>query len=373
MPTGVRGGKRCKTFPTAAAAKAWRAQQLTAGDHFRRQTRPNVITLRRAAEEFVLGMQERTITNRSGDAYKPAVTRGYEQALRLHILPSLGALRLVEITTADLQRLSERLRGEGRSASNVRNAFLPVRAIYRRAESLAVVSHNPTRGLQLAAVRGRRDRVAPPDEAAALIEAVPERDRAIWATAFYGGLRVGEIRALRIADVDLTGGIIHVRASWDPKEGPVAPKSAAGERRVPIPEALMEELERQFERVPWQVGLLFGRSPGSPFNYSSVKGRARRAWSARGLNPITPHEARHTYASLMIAAGVPAKELAEYMGHASVAITLDRYGHLFAGTHQLAARRLDEYLALSSARGGGPSADGLVVLGPAFKFAHTDE
>ena len=344
VPTGQRGGKRFKTFATAAAAKTWRAQQIGSGEHARKQLAPGAITLRLAADEFVAGIQDGSITNRSGDTYKPSVMRAYEQSLRLHIVPSLGALKLVEITTADLQRLSERLRREARSASNVRNAFLPLRAIYRRAESLSQVTHNPTHGLRLAAVRGRRDRVAPPEEAAALIAAVPDADRGVWATAFYSGLRIGEIRALRITDVDLVRGIIHVRASWDPIEGAVAPKSVAGERRVPIPEALLTELTLQLERVTWGSGLLVGRTPQTPFNYSSLTTRARRAWAEAHLASITPHEARHTYASLMIAAGVPAKELAEYLGHASVAITLDRYGHLFEGTHRDAARRLDAYL-----------------------------
>ena len=226
FPTGQRGGKRFKTFATAAAAKTWRAQQIGIGEHARKQMTPGAITLRLAADEFVAGIQDGSITNRSGDTYKPSVMRAYEQSLRLHIVPSLGGLKLVEITTADLQRPSERLRREGRSASNVRNAFLPLRTIYRRAESLSPVTQNPTHGLRLAA-----DRVAPPEEAAALIAAVPDADRGVWATAFYSGLRIGEIRALRITDLDLVGGIIHVRASWDPIEGAVAPKSVAGERR----------------------------------------------------------------------------------------------------------------------------------------------
>ena len=342
-PTGVRGGKRYKSFATAAEAKRWRAQQIAAGTH--RPTAPRLaVTLAEAAQEFVLGARDGAITNRSGDSYKPSVVRSYEQSLRLHVLPDLGARRLDEITTADLQRLAERLRAEERSASNVRNAFLPLRAIYRRAESLSMVASNPTRGLNLPAVRGKRDRVAPPAEAAALIAAVPEADRAIWATAFYGGLRYGELRALRVSDVDIARAVIHVRASWDEKEGVVAPKSVAGERRVPIPTALLRELERHLAQLPWPDGLLFGRTKGTPFGYMGIKGRARRRWAEQGLQPITPHEARHTYASLMIAAGTPPKELAEYMGHASIAITLDRYGHLFEGTHRDAARRLDDYL-----------------------------
>ena len=62
---------------------------------------------------------------------------------------------------------------------------------------------NPTTGLELPAVRGRRDRIASPTEAAALIEALPERDRALWATALYAGLRRGELMALRGEDIDL--------------------------------------------------------------------------------------------------------------------------------------------------------------------------
>jgi integrase len=67
------------------------------------------------------------------------------------------------------------------------------------------------------------------------------------------------------------------------------------------------------------------------------------------LEPITLHECRHTFASLMIAAGVNAKALSTYMGHASVMITLDRYGHLFPGNEEEAAGLLDSYLERSMA------------------------
>ena len=69
------------------------------------------------------------------------------------------------------------------------------------------------------------------------------------------------------------------------------------------------------------------------------------AWKQGDLEPITLHECRHTFASLMIAAGVNAKALSTYMGHASVTITLDRYGHLMPGSEEEAAGLLDGYLA----------------------------
>jgi integrase len=73
--------------------------------------------------------------------------------------------------------------------------------------------------------------------------------------------------------------------------------------------------------------------------------RARERWGDEGLERLTPHDARHTYASLMIAAGVNAKALSTYMGHANIAITLDLYGHLMPGSEAEAATLLDAYLA----------------------------
>jgi integrase len=91
-------------------------------------------------------------------------------------------------------------------------------------------------------------------------------------------------------------------------------------------------------------GLVFGRGPDRPFNPSTVYDHARRRWRAAGLTAIGLHECRHTYASLMIAAGVNAKALSVYMGHASVTFTFDRYGHLMPGNEAEAAQLLDGYL-----------------------------
>jgi Phage integrase family len=72
--------------------------------------------------------------------------------------------------------------------------------------------------------------------------------------------------------------------------------------------------------------------------------RADKAWAEAGLERITPHECRHTFASLMIAAGANAKALSTFMGHAKIGITLDRYGHLMPGSEAEAAGLLDIYL-----------------------------
>jgi integrase len=112
----------------------------------------------------------------------------------------------------------------------------------------------------------------------------------------------------------------------------------------PIPGVLRDELVEHKMRVGRSEGLVFGRSASQPFNPTAVRSRARRAWRDAGLTPIGLHESRHTYASLMIAAGVNAKALSEFLGHSSITITLDRYGHLMPGAGEEAAGLLNALL-----------------------------
>jgi integrase len=165
------------------------------------------------------------------------------------------------------------------------------------------------------AVRGGRNRIAAPDECAALLEALSAADRPIWATAMYAGLRRGELMALRVEDVDLATGVIRVCRGWDTLEGVILPKNGK-ERRVPIAAVLRDYLDEHLLALDWTDGLVFGASA----------------------------------ASLMIAAGVNGKALSTYMGHANISITLDRYGHLMPGNEGEAAGLLDVLLDVYLAR-----------------------
>jgi integrase len=141
------------------------------------------------------------------------------------------------------------------------------------------------------------------------------------------------------ADVDLAGGVLHVRYGWDPVEGEISPKSRNGVRRVPIPAALREHLiERKL--ATGGEGRVFGGAAG----VRRMATRGAAAMAAAGLEPLGIHDCRHTYASLMIAAGVNAKALSTYMGHGNISVTLDLYGHLMPGSHDEAAGLLDAYL-----------------------------
>jgi integrase len=334
-----------KTFGSLADARTWRSETHTALTRGTLRA-PNRTTLEQAAEEWLRAAEAGVVRTRSGDRYKPSALRGYEQALRHKLLPALGHLRLSAVTRNAVQDLVDGLVADGASASTVRNAVLPLRAIYRRAISRSEVHVNPTEGLALPAVRARRERVARPGEARALIETLPQEDRAVWATALYAGLRRGELAALRWLDVDFERGLIRVERSWDPKAGPVEPKSRSGRRRVPMARPLKAHLAAHRLLAPGPPEqLVFGRTGERAMHSDWITRRAQNVWRDAGLEPIGLHECRHTYAAFMIAAGVNAKALSTYIGHSSIMITLDRYGHLMPGNEEEAAEMLEAYLA----------------------------
>jgi integrase len=340
-----------KTFKNLAAAKAWRQESQVA---LRKGTlrAASPMTLKTAADEWLDAAERGVIRTRSGDAYKPSALRSYRQALQGTVLPELGHLRLTSVTRNNIQDLADRLSATGAAPSTVRNMILPLRAIYRRALTRGEVAINPTLKLTLPAVRGRRERTAHPDEADALITAVPLQDRALWATAFYAGLRRGELQALTWNDIDLRQGLIHVNHAWDRKAGLIEPKSRSGKRRVPITKTLRRYLiAHRLQQGSGGTGYAFTNQHGGPFDAFTIHTRARKAWKTAGLTPLTLHDCRHTYASLSIAAGVNTKALSTYMGHSTITITLDRYGHLLPGNEQQAAHLLDALLTSPSTAG----------------------
>ncbi len=237
--TGGRFGARYRRSPRRRRGARTRRARSARGRCERRRRRRCGRQRRRGSRAPADG----SIRTRSGDAYKPSALRGYEQALRTRILPELGAAKLSEVGRTDVQNLADRLLALGLDPSTIRNALMPLRAIFRRAIARGDVAVNPTTGLELPAVRGRRDRIASPAEAAALLAALPEEERPLWATALYGGLRRGELMALAWEHVDLAEGVIRVERSYDPKAGEyVTPKSRAGTRKVPIAGVLREHL-----------------------------------------------------------------------------------------------------------------------------------
>ncbi len=358
-----RGGKRCncepgyrvaaydaiskrkvsKTFRTLGEARRWRATAQTQAAKGVRLA-GTAQTLLNAAEALVDGIASGSIRTKTGERYKPSVVREYERSLRLHILPTLGGAKLSKLQRRDVQRLVDELLESGADPSTIRNALKPLQVIYRRAIEDGDLAINPCERLRLPAARGRRERIAAPTEAAALIAALRLEDRALWGCAFYAGLRRGELRALLWSDVDLAGGLIRVERSMNSYGDAGEPKSRAGRRNVPVVAALRDLLVKHKLVTGQDAGLAFGSSATRPFTPTAVRKRALTAWRRDGLDPIGLHECRHTFASLLIAAGVNAKAITAYLGHASIQTTFDLYGHLMPGNEDEAVALVDAYL-----------------------------
>ena len=344
-----------------AAAKGWRTDALKAVKD-KRLRAPTSKTLRQEVEEWLAGARAGEIRNKREQAYKPAVIRNYELALRLRVLDELGDRKLADIDQADLLDLKERLNGQGCSDSTIRNTFVPLQAIYRRARRRGDVPVNPTLDLSLPTA-GTRDRAATPAQAAELLSVLPEFERALWAVAFYAGLRRGELQGLRVRDVEFVANTICVEQSWDAKEGPISPKSQAGTRTVFLLDALRPFLEPLRGRWTDPDALVFGSSPTLAFEPKNIARKAQRAWKAENerrpedAGPVAwfgLHEARHSFSTFMDHAGISETRADRYMGHSAKGVA-GRYRHLLPGQIAEDARRLDEYLA-------GATAGKVVVL-----------
>jgi integrase len=166
--------------------------------------------------------------------------------------------------------------------------------------------------------------------------------------------------------------VIAVSRSWDEKEGPVAPKSRKGTRRVPIPATLrLHLLEQKMRTGRDGSDLVFGATRDRPFTPTHVRKLALSAWEKANakrreedlpeLRPIGPHELRHSYVSLMHDAGFSLERIGDYCGHTTSFMT-DAYRHLLEGHEAEAAERFEDYLARATGAQTGAQRTGTASL-----------
>ena len=330
-----------------AAARSWRVDalaRLQAGT-LSADAGP---TVAEASERFIAGMKSGSVRQRGGHTYKPSAIRGYERDLHKHAVAAFGSTRLGRLQRPELQRWVDELTAEDRAASTVKNIVAALRALVAWAELHGWVRTSPCQGLRMPSGEKTRDRIAAPAEAAALIAAMRPTDRAAMGFAVYAGLRLGELLALDAESVDLDGGWVHLRRSWDKGAKEFISTKSRQERSVPIIDKLAVLLSDHLKLInhPSSEDLLFAsaKRPEWPTDPGVLRRRNHEAWRKAGLTPLGFHEARHTFASISIAAGLNVKTLSTYMGHATITITLDRYGHLMPGSEVEARALLDAYL-----------------------------
>jgi integrase len=303
------------------------------------------------------------ILNRSGKRYKPSALRTIEGDFRLRLIPELGTHFMSDIERPDLQgRVT--VWQAALSASKVHACVNAARVLWRDFDLITGTDNlllvDPTKGLRLPAVPGGRDRIATADEAHRLIAALDEEDQALWGCAMYAGVRLGELRALRAEKIDLALKRIKVHAGWDQYEGEIDPKTEKGKRTTVVIKLLEDLLVKHLERTGTSGSdLVFGKTADQPFCPGTIHNKAKRAWKearqredeediipeGERIRPIGLHDSRHTAVSHMLDAGITIDKVSKFMGHASITVTIDRYGHLLPGGEAEAAALLDEYHA----------------------------
>ena len=366
-----RTGEQTKrTFPSEDAASQWRRDMLTA---FANGTAPEQaesdVTVSAALDELVARIKDGRTLNRSGRPYRPATIRSYEHTAEHYLRPMMGQLRVVDVRRRDVQDFVDELRAAGLSASSVHNKLDVLRVMFKLAIERDWRDDSPCVNLRLPAVRHKRPTIAGPERARELIAALPQEQRALWATLFFAGLRIGEARALRWRDVDFDGDVIRVEHGWDDVGGEQDAKTDAGHRVVPLVGELRSHLAaHKLATGRGDDDLCFGRTASEPFVRSTVRSHALAAWGWRvietrkngkrtktvvkgrpdALAPVTPHGARHTCASYLIAAGVDDMTLQSVVGHSDVRTTKNVYGHLLPNALDDVRKRVDAFLSGST-------------------------
>jgi integrase len=339
-----QAGKRCqKTFARKREADAYHAEvavAVRAGTHTPDSRSP---TIAQAGELWLRACANLERTTREQ----------YESHLRIHIAPFIGAVKLSQINIPTVRRFEDRLAEGNRSPAMIRKVRASLGAILAEAQERGLVAQNVVRSLRNGR-RGTEQRqrgklkvgvdIPSPDEIRALIGELKDRRRPLLLTAIFSGLRFSELLGLRWQDIDLKGGALHVRQRADRYRVLGPPKSRAGERTVPLPPLLVNTLKEWKLACPnGEHDLAFPNVDGGFDHRSSILRRSYHpALRAAGLRNADGklkygglHALRHFYASWCInrkADGgleLPLKVVQARLGHASIQITADRYGHLF--------------------------------------------
>jgi integrase len=327
--------RHIKTFATKREATDWLAEtqvEVKKGTH---TPASKSITVAEAGELW--------IAQAEADGLEYATVRGYRQHLELHIKPFLGSQKLSGLTVADVQGYRNRLLREGRSRVMVKKVVSSLGSILAGAIAIGNVNRNVvheqskqqrTRHRRVEA-RGKRKLEAGVDyptiaELRALLTC-QGRLRPVLMTAIFTGLRASELRGLTWADVELDRKVLHVRQRADRRNVIGSPKSEAGKRAVPLVPMVVNTLKEWRLACPkGEANLVFPNLNGDVWALRNL---------CRSIYPVQReligkhyglHALRHAAASLFIEEGFSPKRVQALMGHSSIQVTFDVYGHLWA-------------------------------------------
>jgi len=332
------GKRHVRTFATKKEAEAWRVvalHEVQQGTHTLASTS---ITL---AEVF-----ERWIEHCEAESLEHSTIKQRRQHLNLHVRPFIGAKRLSELTMPMIHQFDAQLRKASRSLAMRRKVLTNIKTALTFAQAQGLVAQNVARGIKLksedrrGAGRLKEGEDFPTKtEIRQLIDQAPARWRPFIVAAIFTGLRASELRGLCWGDVDLEAGQIHVRQRADAWRHIGPPKSAAGTRDVPLAPMAVNALRQWRLSCPkGELDLVFPNGAGRVESHTNI---LKRFWfplqqacgitNSDGKARYPFHSLRHTAASLFIAhLGWTPKRVQAVLGHSSIKMTFDTYGHLFA-------------------------------------------
>jgi integrase len=347
------GARHLKTFARKRDADAHHAVVATAVRAGTHTADRNSVTVAKAAQLWLTSCEAAGLERTS--------LASYHQTVDLRIVPILGALRLSQLTVPLIRSFEDRLLADGTAPGMVRRTRTLLGALIADAQERGLVAQNIVRSLRTSrhgkGANGERHRkrklkigvdIPTPAEMRAIVAALPAIDeprfRPLLLTAIFTGLRASELRGLRWGDVDLKRGELHVHQRADRYGAIGRPKSEAGERTVPLPPMLVSVLREHRLACPkGELGLVFPNSKGSVDHRISIVERGfHPAQVAAGVVDQHGgakykglHSLRHFYASWCINRRIdgglelPIKVVQARLGHASIQMTADTYGHLF--------------------------------------------
>ncbi len=290
--------------------------------------------------------------NSTAPALKPQTVSGYRSLLRNHILPVFGNVPLAKVRPVDVRRFVGELSDGGMSSSRVRSTYFLLQALFKAAVESAYIGRSPCLGVKLPRSVVREMLFLSAEEVRRIGVAVPDQYRGLVYLLAYGGLRWGEAAALRRKRVNVLRRRVEVVESLSDVDGQLhfGPTKTHQARQVALANSLNElliaHLEIFVERD--RDALVFTSPEGDPMRIPNFR---RRVWwpalDKAGIpRAVRIHDLRHTCASLLIAQGAHPKSIQQHLGHSSISVTLDRYGHLFPDQQDQVADALEEIIEM---------------------------
>jgi integrase len=284
--------------------------------------------------------------------------RSYDSILKIHLVPCLGHIAIAKLTPADVQVFLNGRTAKGLSPRRVQYIHAVLRRALGTAERWGMVSRNVAK---LADVpRGRQREMTPltPEQARKLIEASGEdRHKALWITALGTGLRQGELLALRWDDVDLNVGVVHVRHSLANVQGVLTlqePKTERSRRTVVLPDSVVAALrahrkrqlkERMAAGPAWvDSGHVFATMIGQPHHAATISRAFDKALKRAKLPDVRFHDLRHSAATFLLAQGMTLEDVKQLLGHSSIVLTSNTYGHVLEQRQRQVAQAMEAVL-----------------------------